>query len=364
MNNIGDNSVQDRNIRDHKKRNGNTGSSHQQNGAKACHDKVRVVAMPPPADAVAHNTQLEASDAFVITPYLHEIVERAQTYLEAGYPVHFAGPAGTGKTTLAFHMAALRGQPVTLIHGNDEFDSSDLTGKDAGYHRSRMVDNYIHSVVKTEEEIRRLWEANRLTLACRQGDTLIYDEFNRSRPEANNVLLSVLSERVLNISGQRGNSENYINVHENFCAIFTSNPEEYAGTHKTQDALMDRIITINLQHPDRDTEIAIIEAKSGIDPGDAERIVAVVRALRERHPKTARPTIRAGIAIARILKQRNGRACRDDAFFHRLCHDILASDCNRLLLPPDATQARNDLDSVIRRLCTTSPHPSNTRVKS
>jgi len=46
--------------------------------------------------------------------------------------------------------------------------------------------------------------------------------------------------------------------------IFTSNPEEYAGVHKTQDALRDRMVTIELDHFDEETEIAITEARSGI----------------------------------------------------------------------------------------------------
>jgi hypothetical protein len=42
--------------------------------------------------------------------------------------------------------------------------------------------------VKTEEDVQQRWVDARLTLACREGFTLIYDEFNRSRPEANNAL--------------------------------------------------------------------------------------------------------------------------------------------------------------------------------
>ena len=99
------------------------------------------------------------------------------------------------------------------------------------------MDNFIHSVLKTEEEMKTLWMDNRLTTACRNGDTLIYDEFTRSRPEANNALLSVLSEGILNLPKLRRNGEGYLEVHPAFRAIFTSNPEEYAGVHKTQDAL-------------------------------------------------------------------------------------------------------------------------------
>src|ERR1039458_5306232 len=120
----------------------------------------------------------EPSNGFVTTPFVEQIAIRALTYLQAGYPIHFAGAAGTGKTTVAFHVAAQLGRPVSLIHGDDEFGSSDLVGKDAGYRKSKMIDNYIHSVLKTEENMNTLWVDNRLTTACANGNTLIYDEFN------------------------------------------------------------------------------------------------------------------------------------------------------------------------------------------
>jgi len=53
------------------------------------------------------NVVPEASSAFCGNPlYVKDITNRALAYLHVGYPVHFAGPAGTGKTTLAFHVAA------------------------------------------------------------------------------------------------------------------------------------------------------------------------------------------------------------------------------------------------------------------
>jgi MoxR-like ATPase len=48
----------------------------------------------------------EPSNGFVTTPFVEQITQRALTYLQVGYPIHFAGAAGTGKTTLAFHVAA------------------------------------------------------------------------------------------------------------------------------------------------------------------------------------------------------------------------------------------------------------------
>jgi gas vesicle protein GvpN len=294
---------------------------------------------------------VEASDEFVASAHIQALADRALAYLEVGYAIHFAGAAGTGKTTLAFHLATKLGRPVTLIHGDDEFGSSDLVGKDAGYRKSKLVDNYIHSVMKTEEDMNTLWVDNRLTTACANGNTLIYDEFNRSRPEANNALLSVLEERILNLpSLRRSGGEGYLEVHPNFRAIFTSNPEEYAGVHKTQDALMDRLITLNLGNFDRETEIQIGMSKSGVAREDAEVIVDIVRELRGTGVNNHRPTIRATIAIARILVHRQARARMDDPVFQWVCHDVLTTEtakvtCDGLSLMP------HKIDETMARVC-------------
>ncbi len=292
----------------------------------------------------------EPSEDFVATPYVQGITERALCYLQVGYPVHFAGPAGTGKTTLALHIAASLGRPVILIHGDDEFGSSDLIGRDTGYHRSRVVDNFIHSVLKTQEEMKTLWVDNRLTAACRDGYTLIYDEFNRSRAEANNALLSILSERILNLPKLRSAGRGYLAVHPQFRAIFTSNPEEYAGTHKAQDALMDRLITIRLEHLDRESEVRITATKSGVPSDDAEAIVDIVRALRELGPSRHRPTIRTCIALARVLAYRNIRVDAGDTVFRSVCHDILGMDTAKVTHDGQPV-ASPQVDEVIRGVC-------------
>ena len=297
------------------------------------------------------NILLEQSEKFVTSHYVKDLTDRALAYLEVGFAVHFAGPAGTGKTTLAFHVASQLGRPVILIHGDDEFGSSDLVGRDTGYRKYKIIDNYIHSVMKSEEEMKSLWIDNRLTTACLNGYTLIYDEFTRSKPEANNVLLSVLEEKILNLPRlRRVSRESYLEVHPDFRAIFTSNPEEYAGVHKTQDALTDRFITINLDHFDRETEIQITMVKSGLSRADAETIVDIVRELRGFGVNNHRPTIRACIAIAMILAHREGHARENDTVFQWICHDVLNTDTGKVTHEGQSLMSRK-IDDVIKMVC-------------
>jgi len=284
----------------------------------------------------------EPTKGFIVTPEVKEIVERAQSYLKAGFPVHFSGPTGTGKTTLATHLGYQLGQPVMLLFGDDEFATSDLVGGSFGYRKRKVIDNFIHSVLKTEEDVMQCWLDNRLTLAVKEGLTLIYDEFNRSRPEANNALLSVLEEGILTLPTS-AEEEGYIRVHPNFRAIFTSNPEEYAGVHKTQDALLDRMVTIHLDYFDEDTERAIVVSRSGVSPDDATRIVKILRDFREVNGLGAPTTLRPGVVIGSILKQKKKKASASEPLFTQVCIDTLISGRNKGKGIKEATQLIREL---------------------
>jgi len=287
---------------------------------------------------------------FVETAQVRDITGRATKYIQAGFPVHFSGPSGTGKTTLAMYLAAQIRQPVVLVHGDEEFGTSDLVGGEYGYQRKKMVDNFIHSVLKTEENVAARWVDNRLTVACKHGFTLIYDEFTRSRPEANNILLSVLEEKILDLPATRA-EDGYLRVHPDFCAIFTSNPEEYAGAHKAQDALKNRMITVKLTHYDRETEIAITCAKSGISRSDAEKIVDIVRGFREIRNQPSAPTIRACIMIGKLLKVCGARAIAGDKDFVQATLDILYSDTSGISTSDNEGEVKEAVMGLIERYC-------------
>jgi gas vesicle protein GvpN len=276
-----------------------------------------------PAVPTVLSTQPSAD--FVETPYIKNLTNRALDYIRAGFPVNLSGPAGVGKTTLALHIAAQIGRPAVIICGDHEFGTSDLVGGLLGYHKKYMKDNYIRSVLKTDESMTSQWVDNRLTTACQHGLTLIYDEFTRSRPEANNVLLSILAEGLLPLPAARG-GESYLKVHPDFTAIFTSNPEEYAGVYKSQDALRDRMVTIELGNFDEETEIDITRAKAKLSSRDSRHIVRLVRKVREaKSEHRLTPTVRACIVLGKILKLKNGAGPGSNGF-KQICLDVLMSE--------------------------------------
>jgi nitric oxide reductase NorQ protein len=289
---------------------------------------------------------------FVRTAHVRELTNRALGYLRAGFPVHFRGPTGTGKTTLALHLASRLRQPVSLIHGDDQFTSTDLTGKDNGFQFKRSVDEFVRGVSKFEESMTKKWADHRLTAAVRHGYTLLYDEFTRSRPEANNILLAVLQEGVLDFPVGGAEGESFLKVHPDFKIIFTSNPEEYAGVHKTQDALLDRMITIDIGHYDFDTEVRITRVKSRLQNEDAQKIVQIARALRAEGKFGYLPTIRGCIMVAKSTKQTRGaEVSYDSPAFHQVCHDVFISEMARHEDQKGRARLIKRIDELISEYC-------------
>ncbi len=261
------------------------------------------------------------SQNFVETEAVKQYGRRVEMWLKSGYPVHIIGPTGCGKTALAIRIAEKLGKPTVWINGDEAITTTDLIG---GYSKVEMTsirDKYIHNVYKDKDTVEPMWVSNPLTLACSQGYTLIYNEFSRTKPEANNVLLSILEEGILELPTKFG-EERYIKVHPDFNVILTSNNIEYAGVFKAQDALLDRMPAVHMDYYDRDTEIKIIKAHCKIPHKEAEKIIDLVRNLRCSLKGAEKPGTRPAIMIGKALEGLNGHS---KEFFEEVCVDAIGS---------------------------------------
>lgn len=210
---------------------------------------------------------------------LSAMVTRAESYLRAAVPVHFGGPAGMGKTTLALFLARRLGRPVTLVTGDATLDREDLVGREVGYSTSRMDDRFSTRVHRVETRSRVDWRPGPLFQAMQEGHVLVYDEFARTSPQTNAVFLSALEERrLVTIHPAAGRQE--IAAHPEFRVIMTSNTLGYAGVQAVPDALADRMVTFRLDALPPETEAAIVAAASGTAPDAAAGIVAALARLR------------------------------------------------------------------------------------
>lgn len=260
-------------------------------------------------------------DHYVETEQVRKVKEKVKLWLNAGYPVHIIGPTGCGKSTLARRVAEELGKPTVWVNGDETMTTADLVGGYAKYETESLRDRFIHTVLKARDVVRAGWVDNPLTIACKHGTVFVYNDFSRAKPDANNVLLSVFQEGILELPTRFG-EERFINVHPEFRAVLTSNSVDYAGVHRPQDALLDRMVGVYMDFYDFDTEVAIVREHTGVSEDEARQIVGTIRRLREKLPDAEKPGTRACIMIAQGLATGGGRC---EELLEEFCVDILAT---------------------------------------
>lgn len=263
---------------------------------------------------------------WVETDSVKKIKGRVKNWLSLNHPVHIIGPTGCGKTMLALQVAKELGRPLVWINGDESVTTTDLIGGYSQIEVNSIRDKYIHNVFKDKEILKAEWIDNPLTLACKYGYTLVYNEFSRSKAVANNVLLSIFSEGILELPTQFG-EERYVKVHPDFRAIFTSNSIEYAGTHRAQDALLDRMVGIFMDYYDKETEAEIIATHSKINKKHALLIADMLKTLRKKSQQEVCLGTRAGVMVSQALSLMNNF---DKSTIKQLLAEVLASKTKNL----------------------------------
>jgi MoxR-like ATPase len=239
----------------------------------------------------------------VWTGAIDAIAARASLYLSAGYGLHLRGPAGTGKATLARALAARRGGEIVIA-----------------------------SLGAPVEPLAAL------TVASAAGATLIVDA------EAEGFAASV-PRLAATLSGGAP-------AHSGFRVIVLSRPGA-----AVPELLLDRLVTIDCDGYDRETELAIVCARSGLGPDEAGRIIDMVRDLRRSREYAHRPSLRCAITLAALAKALGAAIRADDPLFVALVLDVLGA---RLKVGPDGLvdpRYRQMLQKLVGHFCGDRPGP-------
>jgi MoxR-like ATPase len=159
---------------------------------------------------------------------------------------------GVGKTSLAKAIARSIGGSWRRVQFTPDLLPSDVTGVS-------------------------VWDRSRGDFEFRPGgvfaNVVLADEINRASPKTQSALLESMEERQVTVDSQT------YKLPRPFLVIATQNPVELEGTYPLPEAQLDRfLLRLRIGYPDRDAEIAILDAQGVEDPISADQLDPVTDA--------------------------------------------------------------------------------------
>ena len=217
-----------------------------------------------------------AADGYVASDDLSVAMHLALTL---GRPLMLEGAAGVGKTQLAASLAAQRNTKLIRLQCYEGLDAAQAI-YEWNYQRQLLTIRAAAEDGETGKAVEdrifsRDFLLERPLLAAITQDTapvLLIDEIDRADEEFEAYLLEILSEFQITIP-ELGT----VTATSKPIVILTSN-----GTRDLSDALRRPCLYSYVDYPDRNTELAILNARCpGIEPRLGAQIVGFVQKLRE-----------------------------------------------------------------------------------
>ena len=183
--------------------------------------------------------------------------------------------------------------------------SSDLIGFEfvegnAELTPARLVGHFDPARVLTDGYSPDVFEDGPLASALRDGSLLYVEEINRIPEETLNVLITVMSERELNVP-RLGR----IPATPGFRLVAAMNPFDAIGTARISSAVYDRVCRLSVDYQGSDEEAAIVRRVVGADTVPADwmaKVVTVVRRTRSHGDLRVGSSVRGAIDCALVAK--------------------------------------------------------------
>lgn len=180
------------------------------------------------------------------------------------------GHSGTGKTELVLLLAEQLEMEIEVF---DMGSALDPTATLVGVHRL--------------EDGASVFDFSRFYHAIQKPCIILLDELSRAPENTTNLLLPCLdSRRTLYTDIGSSHVAREVPVHEDVIFIATANVgSEYVGVNLLDKALLSRFFKIELDYPSKETEIAILQTRTGVPRKDAEIITKICQDIRGGYVK-------------------------------------------------------------------------------
>jgi MoxR-like ATPase len=220
-------------------------------------------------------------------------IELVVAALAASRHVLFEGPPGTGKSTLLRAVAVELGIGFEFVEGNAELTPA------------RLVGHFDPARVMAEGYRPAVFIDGPLAAALRNGSLLYLEEINRIPEETLNVLVTVMSERELNVP-RLGRIE----AAPGFKLVGAMNPFDAVGTARISAAIYDRVCRIAVGYQSAEDEEEITDRLvAGLDQDWLTQVVHLVRLTRDHPELRIGSSVRGAIdmcAVAATLGELRG----------------------------------------------------------